>query len=43
MTSDEYYKCSDTTEVKLFLQNKLNEIQSVYIDGLRDALNEFCK
>ena len=43
MTQDEYYKCSDSSEVKLFLENKLNEIQAVYIDGLRDALNEFCK
>ena len=43
MTPDEYYKCSDTTEVKLFFYFILNEIQSVYIDGLRDALNEFCK
>ena len=43
MTPDEYYKCSDSSEVKLFLENKLNEIQAVYIDGLRDALNEFCK
>ena len=40
--SNEFYRCIDNTELQRVLNNKIDEIKATYIDGLREALNEFC-
>ena len=41
--AEDFYRCVDTEDLKQCLENKINDVKSIYIDGLRDALNEFCK
>lgn len=40
--SNEFYNCADNKELQRVLNNKIDEIKATYIDGLREALNEFC-
>lgn len=40
--SNEFYKCADNEELQKLLNSKIDDIKAIYIDGLRDVLNEFC-
>lgn len=40
---DDYYSYNSREEVKNHITNKLKTYENLYINGLREALNEFCK
>lgn len=36
-------KCNTRDEIKNHIKKVINESKKIYIDKLRDVLNEFCK
>ncbi len=43
LTMEQYMKCNTRDEIKNHIKKVINESKKIYIDKLRDVLNEFCK
>lgn len=43
LTMEQYMKCNTRDEIKNYIKKVINESKKIYIDKLRDVLNEFCK